>query len=149
MFPVIIHQRISQDSFLQSEFGINDSRVLELQSVDERPFDSGYFVIVNWQESTIYSQTYTGMQNGIVRAPRVMTLWVHCPMDKSRDYRPIDRILNRIDEILLPIEHESGEDNVRVTCVTKQGRSGNLIDDAWKTIARNSTYGVLYDERMA
>lgn len=147
MFPIIIHQRISQDSILNSQFGINESRVLELQSVDSRPFDNGYYIIVNWQESTIYSQTYTGMQNGIARAPRVMTLWVHTPMDRSRDYRPIDKILNRIDATLLTIEQQSGSDGVRVTCIDKQGRSGNLIDDGWKTITRNATYGVLYDEK--
>ena len=149
MLPVIVYEKITQDSVLQNDFGINGSRVLELQSVDQRPFDNGYFVIINWQESTIYSQTYTGMQNGIVRAPRVMTLWVHQPLDRGRDFRPIDQILNRIDQLLLPVEQESGSDGMRVTCIAKQGRSGNLVDDAWKTITRNATYGVLYDETMA
>lgn len=149
MLPAIIHEKISQDSTLTSQFGLNANKVLELQSIDKRPFDSGYFVVINWQESTIYSQTYTGMQKGIVKAPRVMTLWVHTPMDRSRDYRPLDKILNRIDDLLLPIEQQSGTDGMRVTCISKQGRSGNLIDDAWKTITRNATYGVLYDERMA
>ncbi len=148
MIPVIIYEKLAQDSVMQSQFGITPNRIVELQSVDERPFDDGHFIVVNWQESTIYSQTYTGMQNGIVKAPRVMMLWVHCPMDRSRDYRIIDRILNRVDALLLPIEHESGSDNVRVTCIHKQGRSGNLMDDGWKTIARNATYGVLYDETM-
>jgi hypothetical protein len=60
-----------------------------------------------------------------------------------------DRILNRVDDILLPIEHKTGSDGMRITCIDKQGRSGNLIDDGWKTIARNATYGVLYDESTA
>lgn len=145
MIPMAIYESMAQDTILQ-QCGITSSRILELQSVDERPFDSGHFVIVNWQESTIYSQTYTGMENGIVKAPRVMTLWVHSPLDRGRDYRLIDRILNRIDLILLPFDQRVGSDNVRVTCVHKQGRSGNLIDDGWKTITRNATYGVLYDE---
>lgn len=145
MIPIAIYEAMAQDTALQA-LGINSNRIFELQSVDERPFDSGHFVIVNWQESTIYSQTYTGMENGIVKAPRVMTLWVHSPLDRGRDYRIIDRILNRIDLILLPFDQKIGSDGVRITCVHKQGRSGNLIDDGWKTIARNATYGVLYDE---
>lgn len=148
MLPNIIYEKIIQDNYLQ-QCGISSDRVLELQSVDERPFDDGYFIIVNWQESTIYSQTYTGMQNGIRKAPRVMMLWVHCPKDRSRDFRPIDKILNRIDDLLLSIEQEAGTDGMRVTCIAKQGRSGNLIDDGWKTITRNATYGVLYDESLA
>lgn len=146
MIPVLIYEKLAQDSYLQNECGITSNRIFELQSIDERPFNDGYFIVVNWQESTIYSQTYTGMQKGIPKAPRVMTLWVHTPMDKSRDFRPIDKILNRIDALFLGMEHQTGTDGIRVTCIDKQGRSGNLIDDAWKTIARNATYGVLYDE---
>jgi hypothetical protein len=29
---------------------ITATRIKELQSTDERPFDSGYFVILNWQD---------------------------------------------------------------------------------------------------
>lgn len=148
MLPMAIYESLVEDEEL-NELGITEGRILEMQSVDERPFDSGYFLIINWQESTVYSQTYTGMANGIPKAPRVMMVWVHTPMDKTRDYRLTDRILNRIDDILLPVEHKTGSDGMRVTCIAKQGRSGNLIDDGWKTITRNATYGVLYDERTA
>lgn len=148
MLPMAIYESLVEDTGLNN-LGIEEGRVFELQSVDERPFDSGYFLVINWQESTIYSQTYTGMGNGVGKAPRVMTLWVHTPLDQTRDYRLIDRILNRIDAILLPVEHKTGSDGMRVTCIAKQGRSGNLIDDGWKTITRNATYGVLYDESTA
>jgi hypothetical protein len=149
MLPVVIYQKLANDTYLQQQCGITASRIFELQSVDERPCDDGFFIIVNWQESTIYSQTYTGMRNGITKAPRVMMIWVHSPKDIGRNYRPIDKILNRIDDLLLPVEHETGSDGIRVTCIDKQGRSGNLVDDGWKTIARNATYGVLYDESTA
>jgi hypothetical protein len=149
MLPVAVYEKLANDNYLQTQCGINGSRIFELQSIDERPVDDGFFIVINWQESTIYSQTYTGMRNGITKAPRVMMVWVHSPKDTGRNYRPIDKILNRIDELLLPIEHEIGSDGIRVSCVAKQGRSGNLIDDGWKTIARNATYGVLYDESTA
>ncbi|HPE52951.1 MAG TPA: hypothetical protein PK852_02430 [Mesotoga prima] len=100
----------------------------------------GYFVVINFEESTVLGPRKKG--------PRIMTIWVHHPMEKDRDYAPVDAILNRIEGILLGLEQTTGSDNVRVTCIMKQGRSRNLIDPAWKTIARNATYGVLYDETL-
>lgn len=144
MIPMYIYEALSADTTLQNN-GITSGRILELQSVDERPFDDGYFVIINWQESSSFSAFFMG-QTAMPKSPRTMTLWVHSPLDNGRDYRQIDKILNRIDSLLLGIEQQKGTDNIRVTCVTRQGRSGNLIDDGWKTIARNATYGVLYDE---
>ena len=143
MIPAAIYEKLSGDSYLQSECGITGEHIFELQSVDERPFDDGYFIVINWLESNI-SQVLGS--SAIGKGPRTMTLWVHSPLDRGRDFRPIDKILNRVDELLLSMEQEIGSDNVRITCITKQGRSGNLIDDGWKTIARNATYGVLYDE---
>lgn len=148
MMPVAVYESLAGDSIL-NDLGITGDRIFELQSVDQRPFDEGYWLIVNWQESSVYSQTYTGMSNGIPKAPRVMTIWVHTPLDSTRDYTIITRILNRIDAILLPMVHVTGSDGVRVTCVAKQGRSGNLADDGWKTTTRNATFGVLYDESAA
>lgn len=139
MLPMVVYETLSGDEDLE-DLGITNGRILELQSVDERPYDEGYFVILNWQESTTFLQT------AIKKAPRILTVWVHTPKDTTRDYRIVDRILNRIDNLLLNIEQQTGSDSTRVTCVMKQGRSGNLIDDGWKTIARNATYGVLYDE---
>lgn len=138
MIPSIIYEKLSTDTYLTTQCGITASRVVELQSVDQRPFDDGAFIVVNWQESSSYGV--------LEKAPRVMTIWVHSPLDRGRDYRVIDKVLNRIDGILIPIEQLKGTDNVRVTCINKVGRSGNLIDDGWKTIARNATYRVLYDE---
>ena|ERR1700754_1396789 len=148
MYPSILAELIGNDSELNA-LGITPSRIKELQSQDKRPFESGYFLIFNWQESTLFTQTYTGMQNGIPKAPRVLQLWVHTPWDRSRNYRPIDAILNRVDALFDGVEHATGADGVRVTMVRKAGRSANLTDEGWKTIARNATYGVLYDESAA
>ncbi len=144
MIPSIIYERVTTDSSLQSIAGISAGRVFELQSVDKRPFDSGCFIVFNWQESVSFGGF--AMNSSIAKAPRTLTVWVHSPMDRGRDYRQIDKVLNRIEEIFLSMEQQKGTDNVRVTCIDKQGRSGNLIDDGWKTITRNATYRVLYDE---
>jgi hypothetical protein len=150
MMPSIVFEAIAGDSVMNS-LGIDGTRIFELQSIenDERPFNTGYALVVDWQESTLYSQTYAGLANGIPKAPRVMQVWVHVLWDESREYRPLDRILNRVDDILLPMEQAIGTDGVRVTVIRPAGRSRNLTDPAWKTITRNATYGVLYDERAA
>lgn len=138
MIPLVIYEKLTTDTAL-ALLGITMGKVFELQSVDERPLNSGYFVILNWQESSSFV-------NAVKKAPRTLTVWVHTPLDRTRDYRVIDKILNRIDAIFDGIEQQKGADGVRVTCITRQGRSGNLVDDGWKTISRNATYSVLYDE---
>ena len=124
--------------------GVTQATVFEAQSVDERPVHHGPFVILKWEESTIYTQTYTGMQNGIPRAPRVLQVWVHIPLDDTREYDLIDQILNRIDDVLDAMEHVPGLDGYTVTVARKAGRSGNLVDEGFKTITRNAVFGVLY-----
>ena len=118
--------------------GISGQRIIELQSTDEKPFDDGVFVVVNFEEQSLIPT--------LNRGPRVVTLWVHSCDDRSRDYRPIDRILGTIDRVFADVEHYTGSDGVRITGFRHQGRSGNLRDPGWNTIARTATYSILYDE---
>lgn len=99
MLPNLIYEKISGDSILNASYGIDETRIFEVQSIDQRPVNNGYFIAINWQESTDY------LNHSF--APRIMTLWVHSPMDTTRDYRQIDKILNRVDDVLLAIEQES------------------------------------------
>lgn len=140
MYPSILHELLSHDDELTA-LGITPTRIKELQSIDKRPFDSGHWLITNWLDQDYHPALGVG--------PRDLQIWVHAPRERSRNYRPIDAILNRIDAIYRGVEHEIGTDGVRVSCVRKAGRSGNLHDEAWDTITRNSTYGVLYDESAA
>lgn len=140
MIPSAAYELLSGDSELVA-LGVTPSRIKELQTVDERPFDSGYFIIFNWQEQDFVHSVQTG--------PRNVLIWVHTPLDRSRNYRPIDQILNRIDQIFNEVEQVTGTDGVRMTAVRKMGRSANLMDEGWKTITRFATYSVLYDEAAA
>jgi hypothetical protein len=142
MMPSIIYELLAQDQALNS-LGITSSRIIESQSLDSRPFNDGYFVTVSFQELTMSTVSV------IARGPRVVTIAVHRSWEIDRQYRPIDKILNRIDQILLPIENAIGTDGVRVSKVMRQGRSANMADEGWKTITRTATYGVLYDEYAA
>lgn len=118
--------------------GVSGQRITELQSTDEKPFDEGVFIVVNFEEQSLIPS--------LNRGPRVVTMWVHSCDDRSRDYRPIDRILSVIDDVFSSAEHYTGTDGVRITGFRRQGRSGNLRDPGWNTIARTATFDVLYDE---
>lgn len=137
MHPSILHQALSDDADLIA-LGITPTRIKELQTIDSRPFDSGYWIVFNWLEQDTYSV--------IDRGPRDLLVWVHTPINRTRNYLTIERILERINTVYKGVELESGTDGVRVTCVRRTGQSGNLVDEAWETITRNSTFSVLYDK---
>jgi hypothetical protein len=142
MMPNLLYQKLANDSEL-FKLGINSTRVIESQSVDERPFNDGYFITVAFEELLLASPSK------LSRGERTVTVAVHRNWEIDRDFSSIDKILNRIDILLLNVENESGTDGVRVTSIRRSGRSGNMADEGWKTITRTSTYGVLYDEYAA
>lgn len=152
MTASILYETLKADDFLNNDLNLAGF-IYELQTLKEgvegRPRADGPFVVFNWQESTIYSQTYTGMQNGIDKAPRVLQIWVHIAKSATTDYDDLNRILNRIDALFDPMEHVTGTDGQRVTVVRKAGRSANLEDPGYETITRHAIYGVLYDELAA
>lgn len=113
-------------------------QVDEAQSLDERPFETGIFVVVRFEEQSFV--------RGIRRGPRVMTIAVHQPLDESRDYGPLTDLLNEFQKKFEEVENEVGSDGVRVSCLLPQGRGSNDVDEGWRTITRTATYGVLYDE---
>lgn len=107
------------------------------------------FIILSWQESTIYSQTYTGMSNGLDRAPRVLAVNVHIPREFSTSYTKIDKILDKVDDAITPLEHVPDGEGKTITCVRKAGRGRDLIDEGYNTITVSATYGVLTHDTVA
>jgi hypothetical protein len=150
MMPMAVFEALVNDEELNN-CGINAGRIYEMQSInqDETPDATTHFLVIDMQESTTMSQTYAGMGNGIPKAPRVMDVACHISWDVSRDYKPINHILNQVDRVLTEFEQEIGTDNMRVTCIAKSGRGRNLQDDGWRTTTRHATYSVLYDESAA
>jgi hypothetical protein len=142
MIPSVIYEAISSSTEL-SDLGITPERIIESQSVDSRPFSDGYFITISFEEMEMSSY------GALSRGPRICTIAVHHPWDDDRDFLPITSILNKIDSVLLPMGSTTGGDGLRVTAVRRQGRSGNLVDEGWKTITRTATYGVLFNEYTA
>lgn len=141
MMPSVIYEILAADSSLAGLMGTSapiNGRIFELQSLDARPkVDQGFFIVIDFQETTMGTPYRFG--------PQIMQIWVHTSMD-TPDYGTITRILNRIDELIMPLEQATGDDGVRLTQIQKHGRSRNTEDPGWQTATRNGLYGVLYDE---
>ena len=125
-----------------NELGIDATRIFEAESIDTRPVTDGYFIVVSFEEEI-------DPVNIKLYGPRHITVAVHHSYDLDRDFEPITKILNAIDAALLPIEQVSGSDGIRVSQVRRGTRSGNNVDEGWKTITRTSTFGVSSDETAA
>ncbi|QZT56347.1 hypothetical protein [Mycolicibacterium austroafricanum] len=54
---------------------------------------------------------------GTRRGPRVLDIAVHVPDAITRSYAQVNRILNRIGAVLLPMKQVTGSDGVRVICI--------------------------------
>jgi hypothetical protein len=144
MQPSVIYERLAANEALAGLIGTtspiaDNTRIYELQSLKERPknVDTGYFIIIDMQESDIQYGRAT---------PRMMQIWVHGLLEWSPDYGKIVQIQNQIDRVILPLVHQTGTDGIRLTQIRAEGRSRNLTDPGWKTATRNALYGVLYDE---
>lgn len=136
MTPIALFDAITADATLNA-LGITADTVFESQSLrgDERPHAQGLFVVIDVLEPTFDAV--------LRRGSRTVDVAVHVADDITRSYATIDSILNAVDSALLPLEHVTGTDNVRVTCVRRVGRSGNLVDPGWHAIFRHAAHSVL------
>lgn len=116
---------------------LDPDRILESQSVDTRPFDTGVFLTVSFEEQTLV--------RGIRRGPQIMTIAAHQSWNETRDYTLINVVLNEVQRRLEAVENETGDDGVRVSCIIPEARGRNTVDEEWQTITRTATYRVLHN----
>ena len=135
MQPALIFDLLDADAPLA---GLGVETIIESQSVDSRP-DASCFITISFEETTSGPKSL---------GPRNTIISVHRLADQDRDYGPITKILNRIDQLLLPVEQQVGSDGVRVSQIDRgsPARSGNMTDEGYNTIVRWATYRVSYDE---
>lgn len=119
-----------------NDLGINEDSVFPNYSLDECPVADGPFLILKWegQEANPF---------GKVKSPVVLTIWAHYPADVSEDFADLDLLLDAVDAALETLDDTEGEDGYTVTCVRATGRGGDLKDEGFHTIAKNSAYEVL------
>jgi hypothetical protein len=141
MMPSGIWELLNGDSELES-LGLPGNRIIESQSVDERPFDDGFFATIAFEERRFSTAAFS-----LRRGPRATTIAVHTPDEGSRDYAPINTILERITKVLSAIDQYAGIDNMEITEISIWSESANLVDEGYRTLTRYATYGVLYHAR--
>lgn len=142
MSRALIETMLKSDATLAG-LGVDEDSVFTQHDLKERP-KTDIFVVVRWEESMNFAQTYTGMSNGLTRAPRVLTIWVHSLEEVSTDFEHIDQIIDRIDNMFAEVEDEPGTDGYTITTIRNSGRSGDLEDEVLRTVTRNASYAVLY-----
>lgn len=145
MMPNVIPQLLNADSQLTTLLGTG-TRIAESQSWGTKPLPrpkDGYWLSIKFNEMSFSAASV------LAKGPRMVDIAVHHPWEIDRDFTTLTSILNRVDEILLPIEQQIGTDGIRVTSIARRGRSANAEDEGWQTITSYATYGVLYDEFAA
>ena len=144
MMPNIIYRTLAEDEQLELLLG-GPNRIREAQDITERVAQDGFWVSISFDETII------SMPSAISRGPRTVTIAVHRPEELGRDYDSITSILNRIDELILPLEDIAGTDGIRVASIRRapNARSGNLVDEGYRTATRWAAYGVLHQEYAA
>lgn len=109
-------------------------------TADQRPNDTGAFLVLRWGTTDYASEVQTS-------GPWHFDVWVHIPSALSTDYVRIDNILDRVDalfEIANDADSElAGADGRTVTVIVPEGRSGDLEDEGYMTICRRASYQVL------
>lgn len=140
-----VYRAIVDDEEL-NELGINVSTVFPNYASDDRPSDSGLFLILRW-ESQPYLGASTlggfGSGTGMGRGARDLTIWAHLPKEESSDFTRLDAVLDRLDELFREMEHVAGADGYTLTCIRPTGRSSDFRDNGFDTITRNAGYKVL------
>jgi hypothetical protein len=105
-----------------------------------RPSDTTPFIILRWQEET---------KEINMDGPRMLDVWVHIPMEISSDYGRLDEILYFVTKALRALIQKPGEDGFTVTQIIEHGKSADFYDNAYDTISRNASFGVLSHESTA
>ena len=116
--------------------GVTDDSLFQSRGLNERPKNQAPFVLVDWQEES-------RPPFGRVKPPRRVMVWVHWPSELTNDFSKIDTVLDRIETVLLNMEHVAGADGLTVTCVRATGRSGDLKDEGLQTFCRWGAFEVL------
>ncbi|KGI69921.1 hypothetical protein MJO55_23610 [Mycolicibacterium rufum] len=143
MTPIAVWDAITADPALNG-YGITAATVFEAQSLDgnTRPGVDGHFLVIHLLEQV-------SLLGGQHWGPRGLDIAAHVPAERTRDYRTINRILNRIDVVLTSLEQLTSSDGVRVTPIRPLGQSKNLPDPGWRTITRAAQHSMLCGESAA
>lgn len=126
---------LSEDEDLNT-LGITEDSIFPNYSLDVSPRDDGPFLILRWE-----GQEANPFEN--VKSPMILTIWAHYPIAVSEDFADLDVLLDDVDAALDTLDDTDGDDGYTVTCVRATGRGGDLKDESFQTITKNSAYQIL------
>lgn len=105
---------------------------------DGRPPDlnPGNFVVLRWGDQD--------WDPAVKRGPFNLVVWAHSPRIKIDSYNEVDSILEIITQNISKLEDTDGLDNWHLTTAMPSGGwSGDLVDPAYDTIAKNAPFKIL------
>lgn len=129
-------EALTRDPSLNS-VGINEDTVYHNYSSEERPSDTGPFIILRWG---IRQRPRWSDPDLVVNSPENLTLWVHWPRELTNDYTKLNRVLDQVDAVSRGIHDFTGSDGEILNFVHIGDRSGDYLDSGFHTIAKNAAY---------
>lgn len=129
-----LYKTLSEDAELTALLG-GEPNVFPNWGLDTVPVDNQPFIIIR------FGNKESG--KGHRRGPRLVSFWAHQPKFVSTDFDLLDKILERVDQLVSPMEHVPGDDGYTVTSAIKQGESADQSDESYRTISRSADYLVL------
>lgn len=132
MSRAAVYSLLIGDTQLSAE-GITANTVYAGNTVDSLPAN-GPAVVLSW------GPTLTRWEMAGQKGKQLLTVWAH---DKSGGYERINRILDRVKEILESSFHVAGADGLIMTQADYRGESDDLQDDGLKTLTRNSAWEII------
>ena len=132
MARAAIDDLLQNDSVLTS-MGYSQINILATNSVDSVPRDLERFITFGYSDAVRAFKSYGAVE---------MIVWVHQFREASNDYGEIDKAILRIRQLMNEAVEIQGEDGWKISSVHWLGDSGDLFDDGYKTLCRNSTFRI-------
>lgn len=121
---------VDAETGILSTEGLTPDDIWNIESVDN-PERRKPFLVTAWADNP----TPGANASWSTGRRRDLLVWAH---DEGADYARIDRLLDRVKELLMALVHQGGISQVMFT-----GGSGDLYDDGFHTITRNYGFRVI------
>ena len=136
MSRAAFYDAITGDAVLNS-MGITEDTVFHNWSNEERPTNTGPFVILRWEDEP---KPVWGSE--LHRGARAVTMWVHFPNELTTDFNRVTSVLDRVDDVVTEVRDAVGADGYTLSFVECGGRSADMTDEGFNTIARTGSYSI-------
>lgn len=136
MSRAAVYKALYQDTGLNA-LGLTRDEIFVNYSMEETPGSRDKrFLILRWEEQRF--------SPALSRGPHRLTVWAHCPIQLGTDFTELDKILARVKVVLTSMEQVAGTDGQIVTAIRATGAGGDLRDNGYNTITKNSAFEVLF-----